>query len=722
MHEVGIRQRIASFLGAVERGLGLRRGLSGSSALTEQMLSMLKKSVDVAPEAVFWLDDQGRFVYVNESAGLSLQYSTEELLRMRLFDVNPASSLDGWADLLSQIRRAGSVRLESVHRRRDGTVFPVEILSTHVVFAGREYVNGFARDISERAAAERALRERIAELSALRSTALDITSPHELPSLLRTIVERAARLIDAEAAGLYRCDAAARQARCVVSYRTPKNYVGTVLRYGEGASGTVAESGRPLLIPDYGEWPGRAAAFEEDRPFRSVLAVPMLWHGEVTGVIDAMRLQDQRPFTPDDLRLLTLFADHAAIAQENARLREGLEQELVQHRRMEEARLDLERRMLSAQKLEGLGLLAGGVAHDFNNMLAVILGFAELLRARLPAGSEESSHVAEILTAAERSRALTRQLLAIGQRQALEMKPVDLNRVIRGSESLLRHTLRESTTIAVRCAPLLDMVMADQGQVEQVILNLAANAQEAMPRGGTLTIETRGVEVAAAAACSHGELRPGPYVVLLVTDTGAGIAPETLPRIFDPFFTTKGEGKGTGLGLPTVYGIVKQHGGAIDVTSAPGEGTSFRIYFPRAAGSSPAGRPEEVPEDRRGEETVLVVEDQDQLRALVGRVLRARGYTVLDAKSADGALDMASGHAGPLHLLVTDVVLEGQNGRELFARLVQERRGLKVLYMSGYPRDVLSGQGILEEEADLIQKPFSLPIFAAKVRQVLDRS
>jgi two-component system cell cycle sensor histidine kinase/response regulator CckA len=722
MQNVGPRHRIASFLDAVERGLGLRRGPAGDSALTEQLLSMLKKSVDAAPEAVFWIDDNGRFVYVNEAACRSLQYTADELLRMTLYDVNPQTSRESAAQMMKGIRQTGSVRLESVHRRRDGTTFPVEILSTHVMFEGREYINGFARDISERAAAEQALRERIAELSALQSTVLDITSPHELPSLLQTIVERAARLLNAEGAGLYLCEPAARQARCVVSYRTPRDYVGTVLRYGEGASGTVAESGRPLLIADYREWPGRAAAFEEDRPFRSVLAVPMLWHGEVTGVIDAMRMQEEKPFTDDDLKLLALFADHAAIAQENARLREGLEQELAQRRRMEEARLDLERRMLSAQKLEGLGLLAGGVAHDFNNMLAVILGFAELLQAMLPAGSEESRHVGEILAAAGRSRALTRQLLAIGQRQALEIKAVDLNRVIRGSESLLRHTLRESTGIVVRCDPLLDLVMADPGQVEQVILNLAANAQDAMPRGGTLTIETRGLSLDAAAPCSHGELGPGSYVLLTVADTGCGIAPETLPRIFDPFFTTKGEGKGTGLGLPTVYGIVKQHGGAIDVASVPGRGTSFRVYFPRSTSRDPARRPAEIPDDPRGEETVLVVEDQDQLRALVGRILRGRGYTVLDARGADEALQIAAGHPGRLHLLVTDVVLEGLNGRELFARLERERRGLKVLYMSGYPRDVLSGQGILEEEADLIQKPFSLPSFAAKVRQVLERA
>ncbi len=329
----------------------------------------------------------------------------------------------------------------------------------------------------------------------------------------------------------------------------------------------------------------------------------------------------------------------------------------------------------------------------------------------------------EILAAAERSRALTRQLLAIGQRQALEMKPVDLNRVIRGSESLLRHTLREHTSVVLNCPPLLGLVMADQGQIEQIILNLAANAQDAMPRGGTLSIETSDVTLLEAAALSHGDLGPGSYVRLSFTDTGTGIDAQTLPRIFDPFFTTKAEGKGTGLGLPTVYGIVKQHGGVIDVRSARGQGASFRIYFPRVAWAGKTHEAHGAPEasdDRRGEETLLVVEDQEQLRALVARLLRGRGYTVLDARGADEALALAAEHRGPIHLLVSDVVLEGLNGRELYARLSRERPALKVLYMSGYPRDVLSGQGILEREDALIQKPFSLESFASRIGQILD--
>ena len=687
----------------------------------QEMLALLRKSIDVASDAVFWLDAEGRFVLVNDSACRSVGFSSDELLQMTLFDVNPESSREAWGDLLKDLRTAGTVRLESVHKRRDGSVFPVEIVSTYLMFDGREYINGFARDITERRLVESALRQRIAELSALQSTVLDITAPHELSSLLEAIVDRTADLLHAEGAALYLSDPEKAQVRCVVCRRTPRDYVGTTLRFGEGAAGAVAQTGKPLLIDDYRTWPGRSSAFELEKPFMSVIAVPMLWQGQVTGVIDAMRFRDARHFTQDDLRLLSLFANHAAIARENARLREGLEQELAERRRSEEARLDLERRMLSAQKLEGLGLLAGGVAHDFNNMLAVILGHAELLKMELPPDAVSGAHVDEIISATESSRSLTRQLLAIGQRQSLEMKPLDLNQVITGFDSILRRTVRENISLSLRFGPL-GPVLADAGQIEQIILNLAANAQDAMPMGGTLTIETSEVDLDQAYAKGHEDVKPGRHVLLTVADTGEGMTADTVRRIFDPFFTTKSGGKGTGLGLSTVYGIVKQHGGSIEVQSAPGEGTRFRIYLPRSA-DSPRETDNGPPgQTVRGDETVLVVEDQDQIRRLVGRLLRDCGYTVLDARDGDSAIRVAQQYAGAVDLLITDVVLEGMNGRELYARLALERKGLKVLYMSGYPGDILKGQGLPAAGVDLIQKPFTFKSLTEKVREVLTRA
>ena len=376
--------------------------------------------------------------------------------------------------------------------------------------------------------------------------------------------------------------------------------------------------------------------------------------------------------------------------------------------------------MLSAQKLEGLGLLAGGVAHDFNNLLAVILGYAEILRNQLPAGSEARMSVEEILKAAGRSRDLTRQLLAIGRRQSLSMEPVDLNRVIRGSENLLRRMVRESIAIELHGSPELGLVMADAGQIEQVIINLAANAQDAMPQGGTLTIETCDAVLDDEFAAQH-DIAPGRHVRLSVSDTGEGMAKATLDKIFDPFFTTKAEGEGTGLGLSTVYGIVKQHRGSIDVQSEPGRGTRFDIHFPLTDVLPMCAGVEEPRDAETGAETVLVVEDQDQLRELVCRRLRQAGHVVLDAPDGASALRMAAEYPGAVDLLITDVVLPGMNGRELYDALAVPRPGVKVLFMSGYTGDVLSENGIRTEGVDLIQKPFSLQDFGAKVRDVLSR-
>jgi len=685
---------------------------------TEATIDLLQRSIDVASDAVFWMDNQARFIYVNQSACDSVGYTRDELLKMTLYDVNPTSRPADMGKLLEYLRTARTVRMETTHRRKDGSVFPVEIVSTLVVRDGQEYINGFARDISERTRAEAELNRWVAALSALQSTVLEITTPHELSALLKTITERAVRLLHADGGCLYLCDPKLRETRCVVSFNTPRDFTGDMLKYGEGAAGLASQTGKPLLIEDYFAWPGHAAGYDGERALAAVVTVPMLWQGEVTGVIDLMRYRRYTPFSRADLELLTLLANHAAIATENARLRDGLQRELGERAKVEKESLDLQRRMLAAQKLEGLGLLAGGVAHDFNNMLAVILGAAEMLRTGQLSESESRAYVEEIIEAAGRSRDMTRKLLAIGCRQPLEMKPLNLNEVILGAESILRRTVRESIALELRLAPSPPHILADAGQIEQVILNLAANAQDAM-QGGRISIETSVVLIDEASAKKKGDLTQGRHVRLAVTDTGVGMGTDTLERVFEPFFTTKPEGSGTGLGLSTVYGIVKQHGGSIDVQSETALGTRFAIYFPVT--EAPLSRADQVEPSARtpGVETVLVVEDQDQVRRLVSQHLRSLGYTVLEAKDGLSALRLASDYAGVVHLLVSDVVLEGMNGRELYERLAGARPGVKVLFMSGYARDILSRHGVSGEGAALIQKPFTHEVFASRVHDVL---
>jgi two-component system, cell cycle sensor histidine kinase and response regulator CckA len=387
------------------------------------------------------------------------------------------------------------------------------------------------------------------------------------------------------------------------------------------------------------------------------------------------------------------------------------------------ARRRLEEQYRQAQKMEAVGQLASGIAHDFNNLLTVINGYADLLLQSLPPADSSQELLEEIRRAGERAAGLTRQLLAFGRRQVLAPRVLDLNAVAADTEAMLRRVIGEDVRLATVPGPGLWPVRADPGQVEQVLLNLAVNARDAMPTGGRLTIETRNVELDDEYALAHAGAHPGPHVLLAVSDTGCGMTDEVKARIFEPFFTTKGPGRGTGLGLATVYGIVTQSGGHLGVDSEAGAGTTFRVYLPRAEG--PVGEPKAgsgAPAPRRGAETVLLVEDDPAVRALNRHVLAGCGYTVVEAGDGDEAWRAAVRHAGgPIHLLVTDVVMPGQGGRALAERLLERHPGLKVLYVSGYTDDAVVRHGVLREAMNFLQKPFTPTALAHRVREVLDR-
>ena len=378
----------------------------------------------------------------------------------------------------------------------------------------------------------------------------------------------------------------------------------------------------------------------------------------------------------------------------------------------------LEEQFLQAQKMEAVGRLAGGVAHDFNNLLTVINGFGEMLLAALPPELPARAYAEEVARAGERAAGLTRQLLAFSRQQVIQPRPLDLNAVVSGSEALLRRLIGEDVELAATLAEGLPPVLADPGQLEQVLMNLAVNARDAMPRGGRLTIETRPAELGEEQVRANPGVRPGPYVLLAVSDTGCGMDEATRARAFEPFFTTKGPGKGTGLGLATVYGIVRAAGGHAAIASEPGRGTTFEIYLPPAAGEARAAAAV-AGEAPGGTETVLLVEDDAAVRALAKRALERRGYDVLEAGGGGAALAVSAG-AGAIHLLVTDVVMPGMGGRELAGRLRGLRPGLRVLYMSGYTDDALVRHGVLAGEAAFLQKPFTPESLARKVREVLD--
>ena len=386
-------------------------------------------------------------------------------------------------------------------------------------------------------------------------------------------------------------------------------------------------------------------------------------------------------------------------------------------------RRQLEEQLRQAQKMEAVGRLAGGIAHDFNNLLMVIQGYADLMTERLAEGDPLRRNAEQIQTASQRATSLTRQLLAFSRKQMLAPKVLSIQSVVTEMEKILRRLIGEDVQLETSSVADLGLVKADRSQIEQVILNLAVNARDAMPEGGRLTIETANVDLDESFSHSSVMLSPGPYVMLAVTDNGCGMDVETQAHIFEPFFTTKEKGKGTGLGLATVYGIVKQSGGYVWVYSEPGRGTSFKVYLPRVWDEpTMPGRDRRIEGQRlpQGTETVLLVEDEKGVRELAREYLEMTGYTVIEAENGHTALELAALHSGPIHLLMTDVVMPGISGRELSERVKAIRPEIRVLFMSGYTDQAVVHHGILETDAVLLQKPFTVAALAAKLRDILN--
>ncbi|MDE3127149.1 MAG: PAS domain S-box protein [Gemmatimonadota bacterium] len=511
-------------------------------------------------------------------------------------------------------------------------------------------------------------------------------------------------------------DAATREIRVAASAGVTDGYLRNVnvlvddpVR-GRGPTGTAMREGRRDVCNDVAHDP-RMAPWRESAlalGYRASAAFPLVVNGSTRG---AFTLYADEPgfFDRDELALLDDLAASIGFAMELAE--------------QESARRQLEAQFLQAQKMETVGRLAGGIAHDFNNLLTVINGVTGVAMERGTGDEQLRRDLGEVKDAGERAAALTRQLLAFSRQQMLKPDVIDLNALLGRMQPMLRRLLPESVALVVSPGAGLGHVRADPGQLEQVVLNLAVNASDAMPQGGTLTIETQNAELDEGYAASHPSVRPGAYVMLAMTDTGVGMDEATRQRIFEPFFTTKEAGKGTGLGLATVYGIVKQSDGSIWVYSEPGRGSTFKIYLPRVVAPAPAPGASASPRReamRRGTETILVVEDDPGVRRLAERILTGAGYTVLTAVDGGVALELLRGHAGPIHLVLSDVVLPGIGGRELAAQVAAVHPRVRVLLTSGYTDDALLRSAVTDAATQFLGKPYTAAELTRRVREVLD--
>ena len=482
---------------------------------------------------------------------------------------------------------------------------------------------------------------------------------------------------------------------------------------------TLSEAKTGLMIDVNERLAGMLGYAREELIGRSSLELG-LWVDPAERARAVADVEASIPIREREIRLRTKTGEVRYVLDSIEPLRFGLERVLLSAFQDVTERRLLEEQLRQSQKMEAIGQLAGGIAHDFNNVLTAILGYGSLLATRLAGDASGREEVEEILQAAGRAAALTRQLLAFSRRQVLEPVVLGLNELIRNLEKMLGRVIGEHLSLDTRLDPSLGNVLADAGQIEQVIMNLVVNARDAMPQGGRLTIETANADLDEAYAQRHVPVRPGRYVMVAVSDTGVGIDAETQARIFEPFFTTKEKGKGTGLGLSTVYGIVKQSGGYIWVYSEPSKGTTFKVYLPRVDEPLPRRSSRTWPAvTAGGHETILVVEDESAIRSLTRQILEKYGYRVLDAPNGSEAEKLVAGHPEKIDVLLTDLVMPEMPGTELAARLVAKRPGVRVVFMSGYTSDAVVRGGLIESGQAFLQKPFTPTSLARKIRDVL---
>lgn len=624
----------------------------------EQSLRETQYSVDHASMPIFWALEGERFCYVNQACDY-LGYSREELLEMSVYDIDPDFTFDEGVKMVQMISEKGSCTFERRHRTREGVLIPVEVTGHALQVSGKLFLVTYVRDISERKAAEAEVARSEQKFRAIFENARD------------------AIFLIAGDSGYIDCNPAATEMfRCAkedLLTRNPQYFSPPVQPDGRDTEQKAEELITAALAgnPQSFEWRHR-------RPDGSEFdAMAVLSRFEV----------DSAPM------LLAIVRD---ISQ----------------------RKSLENQLYHAQKMESIGTLAGGVAHDFNNLLTVITGYSFMIKTRLASDDPQMVMIDQILSSSDRAAQLTRGLLAFSRKQVIAPKPVELNDIVNRVEKLLRRLIGADVQFRTTLAEKPLRLLADESQLEQVLMNLATNARDAMPEGGSLIISTE--EKREEHYSFHGLIKPGNYALIKVSDTGCGMDEQTRAKIFEPFFTTKELGQGTGLGLAIVYGIVKQHNGFINVYSEPGRGTTFKIHLPLISELIAHTDAEVEPPPKGGTETILLTEDDDIVRTMAGSFLQDFGYRVIAAVDGEDALEKFAKHEQEIDLLILDVMMPKKNGGEVYKTVKSQRPDLDVLFVSGYAPDIIRQKGILAEDIQFISKPVSPADLLRKVREMLD--
>lgn len=755
----------------------------------DRRLELLDHALNQVREAAFLVDEQARFRYVNAEACRRLGYSREELLQLRVADIDPDVSQESWPAHLAKARSSCSLSFESRHRTKGGEIFPVDINASFFEYDGQAYLLGLVRDVSDaRQAASELAREK-ALLRCIIDSASDLIYIKDRDGVYRgcnKASERFTGLSEAEQVGRSDFEFFSRERADQIRVTDRQ----------------VIETGKAQRIEEWVTYP------DGHHVLLDTLKVPFIGpEGEALGLVGISRditerkrgeelLREKETFirnildTVDegiivvdrDYRILAANQAFCKLADRSQSQVLGQPCHLVSHqketpcfengedcavRRCFETgsgqsathlhtdaagethavelktyplssadgtivsvietiadvtdQRKLEAQLRQAQKLEAVGRLAGGVAHDFNNMLGVIIGHTEMALRRVDTDDRLHIHLQEIDKAAERSADLTRQLLAFARKQAVTPRVLDLNRTVDGMLKMLQRLIGEDMELAWQPGAKLWPVRIDPSQVDQILANLCVNARDAIDGTGRICVTTANLHFAETGRVGHLEIAPGDYVLMTVSDDGCGMEKATLDRVFEPFFTTKEQGRGTGLGLATIYGIVKQNHGFIYVDSAPGQGSTFSIYLPRYTGSDlQAERLVPEPAALEGQETLLLVEDEAAILDILRLALEELGYQVLVASSPAEARQLALDRDCAIDLLITDVIMPGMNGRELAQQLQSRCPNLRCLYVSGYTNDSITRHGVLDEGVNFIQKPFTMQVLASKVREILD--